>query len=143
MRREIDPRIAAGTGSMTGEKADDDERKDDGGSRTKQIKRKRQRQVVSLAKAMRAGRDSRYAEPDKSDAKCESRWLPRIDLNSGQRQVLMCMTADACSLFVEVEWKPSRCVGRKSEFANGAWCHALFDVITVKMQDERPVARTS
>src|SRR6516162_906097 len=71
MRREIDPRIAAGTGSMTGEKADDDERKDDGGSRTKQIERKRERQVVSLAKAMRAGRDSRYAEPDKSDAKCE------------------------------------------------------------------------
>src|SRR5215472_8240307 len=64
MPRDLDPRIAAGTGSMTGEKADD-------GSRTKQIKRKRQRQVVSLAKAMRTGRDSRYAEPDKSDAKCK------------------------------------------------------------------------
>src|SRR5215472_9893675 len=80
MRREIDPRIAAGTGSMTGEKADDDERQDDGGSRAKQIERKRQRQVVALAKAMRAGRDCEHAEPNERGAECEnppaSAWNP-------------------------------------------------------------------
>src|SRR5215469_6438936 len=71
MRREIDPRIAAGTGSMTDKEPDNDERQDHGGGRAEQIKRKWQRQVVALTETMRAGRDRGHAKPDKSGAECK------------------------------------------------------------------------
>jgi len=68
------------------------------------------------------------------------RALARIDLNSGQRQVLTRMTAGGCSLLVDVEREPPGSVGRETELSNGAWGNALFDVITVKMQDKGLVA---
>ena len=80
MSQEINARIAASAGAMTCKEDDDDERQDDGGSRAKQIERKRQRQVVALAKAMRAGRDCEHAEPNERGAECEnppaSAWNP-------------------------------------------------------------------
>ncbi len=41
MSQEIDPRIAASAGGMTGKEPDNDKRQDDGGGRAQQIEEKR------------------------------------------------------------------------------------------------------
>ena len=98
MRREIDPRIAVGTGSMTSKEPDDDERQDDGGGRAEQIERKWQRQVIALAETMRAGRDRGYAKPGKSGAECKQplasadrpqRWPTADPLAHDRRDLLL------------------------------------------------------
>ena len=69
--------------------------------------------------------------------------LARIDLDGDQWQVLMCMTAGACSLLVDMDRKSTGSVGRKDELGDGAGSDAFFDVITVKMQEKGLVARPS
>ena len=70
--QQIDVRIAARAGGMTGKEPDDDERQDDGGGRAKQIEGKRQWQVITLAEAMRLGREREHPEPGKSSAECDN-----------------------------------------------------------------------
>ena len=53
----------------------------------------------------------------------------------------MRMTAGASSLLVDVDRKSPGCVGCEDELGDSACGEAFFDVITMKMQDKRLIAR--
>src|ERR1700738_1832278 len=66
--------------------------------------------------------------------------LARIDLDGGQRRVLVRMGAGACPLRVDVDRKSPGRVGREREFGDCSRGNAFFDVIPVKMQDNGLIA---
>ncbi len=73
---EIDARITAGSGGMPGKERDDDKRQNNRGGRAEQIERQRQRQVVTLAKAMRCGRTGDDAAPRESGTARDTLLVP-------------------------------------------------------------------
>ncbi len=67
--------------------------------------------------------------------------LPRIDLDDGQRRVLVRMTSGGWPLRMDVDRKSPGRVSREPELGDGACGDAFFDVITVKMEDKWLIAR--
>ena len=86
---EIDARIAR-PGGMPGKQPDDDERQDDRGGRAEQIERKRQRQVVTLAKAVRPGRDRERARPGEGGAERDGLLVPPAPEPAQMRGAVLC-----------------------------------------------------
>src|SRR5579864_189031 len=75
MPTEVEMRVAFGSWRAAHEQPDDDEREDDGGRRADKIERKRQREIIALAKAM--GMDKRRRDADRGSRDQEPADRPR------------------------------------------------------------------